>query len=85
MLVPSPNKDGIEELLDALDGLVFSGGNDLEPVTRRESPSRRRHSAPDRGRDDQGERALLTAALERDLPVLAVCRGFQVPERRSRR
>jgi putative glutamine amidotransferase len=75
VLVP-PNEDGIEELLDALDGLVFSGGNDLGP----DEYGAEAHPAtmgmnPER---DRGERALLTAALERDLPVLAVCRGFQV-------
>jgi putative glutamine amidotransferase len=30
LLVP-PDDDGIDEVLDALDGLVFSGGNDLTP------------------------------------------------------
>ena len=30
VLVP-PDEDGIEEVLDALDGLIFSGGNDVEP------------------------------------------------------
>jgi gamma-glutamyl-gamma-aminobutyrate hydrolase PuuD len=66
----------VEEILDALDGLIFSGGNDMEPdhygaethpTTRGTNPAR-----------DRGELALLTAALERDLPVLAVCRGFEV-------
>ena len=75
VLVP-PDEDGIEEVLDALDGLVFSGGNDMEP----EEYGADAHPAtvgtnPER---DRGELALLTAALERDLPVLAVCRGFQV-------
>jgi gamma-glutamyl-gamma-aminobutyrate hydrolase PuuD len=30
VLVP-PDEDGIEEVLDALDGLIFSGGNDMTP------------------------------------------------------
>src|SRR5579884_2305832 len=75
VLVP-PDEDGIEEVLDALDGLVFSGGNDLEPegygaeahpATNGTNPAR-----------DRGELALLTAALDRDLPVLAICRGVEV-------
>jgi putative glutamine amidotransferase len=75
VLVP-PSEDGVEEILDALDGLIFSGGNDMEPdhygaeahpTTRGTNPAR-----------DRGELALLTAALARDLPVLAVCRGFEV-------
>jgi putative glutamine amidotransferase len=75
LLVP-PDDDGIEEVLDVLDGLVFSGGNDLtpesygaegDPATNGTNPAR-----------DRGELALLTAALERDLPVLAICRGAEV-------
>jgi putative glutamine amidotransferase len=75
ILVP-PDEDGSEELLDAVDGLVFSGGNDLDPsgygadahpATNGTNPPR-----------DRGELALLTAALERDLPVLAICRGVEV-------
>jgi gamma-glutamyl-gamma-aminobutyrate hydrolase PuuD len=75
VLVP-PDDDGIEEVLDALDGLIFSGGNDMTP----EEYGARAHPAtnglnPER---DRGELALLTAALERDLPVLAICRGVEV-------
>ncbi len=75
VLVP-PDADGIEEIVDALDGLVFSGGNDLEP----QEYGADAHPAtvgtnPER---DRGELALLHEALERDLPVLAICRGFQV-------
>lgn len=75
LLVP-PDEEGIEEVLNALDGLVFSGGNDLspesygaeaDPATNGTNPAR-----------DRGELALLTAALERDLPVLAICRGVEV-------
>jgi putative glutamine amidotransferase len=75
VLVP-PDENGIEEIVDALDGLIFSGGNDMEP----EEYGADSHPAtvgtnPER---DRGELALLEAALERDLPVLAICRGFQV-------
>jgi putative glutamine amidotransferase len=75
VLVP-PDEEGIAEVLDALDGLIFSGGNDLTP----EEYGAPAHPAtngvnPER---DRGELALLTAALERDLPVLAICRGFEV-------
>ena len=75
LLVP-PSEDGIEETLDALDGLLFSGGSDLDPETYGQEPHR--ETAGVRAARDRGELALLTAALERDLPVLAVCRGSQV-------
>jgi putative glutamine amidotransferase len=75
LLVP-PAENGIDETLEVLDGLVFSGGNDLDP----ESYGAAAHpettsTAPQR---DDAELALLTAALARDLPVLAVCRGSQI-------
>jgi gamma-glutamyl-gamma-aminobutyrate hydrolase PuuD len=75
LLVP-PSEDGIEETLDALDAIVFSGGSDLDPSTYGQDP----HDATDGivEERDRAELALLQAALARDLPVLAVCRGSQV-------
>jgi putative glutamine amidotransferase len=75
LLVP-PSTEGVDETLDALDGLLFSGGADLDPSTYgQEAHPETNGMRPDR---DHGELALLTAALERDMPVLAVCRGSQV-------
>jgi putative glutamine amidotransferase len=75
MLVP-PSTEGIEETLDALDGLIFSGGSDLGPETYgQEAHAETFGIVPDR---DDAELALLKAALERDMPVLAICRGSQV-------
>jgi gamma-glutamyl-gamma-aminobutyrate hydrolase PuuD len=75
LLVP-PSADGQEELLDALDGLIFSGGSDLEPESYGQEPHPETKGVhPER---DEAELALLTAALERDLPVLAICRGSQI-------
>ena len=75
VLVP-PDDSGIADVLDALDGLVFSGGNDLEPsVYGADAHDATGGTNPER---DRGELALLEAALARDLPVLAICRGSQV-------
>ena len=75
LLVP-PSLDGIAETLDALDGLLFSGGSDLDPALYEQQP----HPETDDvvAERDRAEIALLQAALERDMPVLAVCRGSQV-------
>ena len=75
LLVP-PSEEGVEETLDALHGLLLSGGEDVDPA----SYGADRHAEttgvmPER---DRAEIAMLTAALERDMPVLAVCRGSQV-------
>jgi putative glutamine amidotransferase len=75
LLVP-PTMEGIQETLDALDGLLFSGGSDLDPeIYGQEAHAETDGVVPER---DRGEIALLQAALERDMPVLAVCRGSQV-------
>ena len=75
LLVP-PSEDGVEETLDALDGLLLSGGADLDPaVYGAETHPATNGTRPAR---DRAELALLQGALARDLPVLAVCRGSQV-------
>ena len=75
LLVP-PSMEGIDETLDALDGLLFSGGSDLDPeIYGQETHAETNGVVPER---DRAEIALLQAALERDMPVLAVCRGSQV-------
>jgi putative glutamine amidotransferase len=75
LLVP-PSHEGIEETLDALDGLLLSGGSDIDPeLYGAEAHPQTNGTRPER---DLAEIALLRAALERDMPVLAVCRGSQV-------
>jgi putative glutamine amidotransferase len=75
LLVP-PNVEGVEETLDALDGLVLSGGADLDPASYGADAHPETNGVrPER---DRAELALLEGALARDMPVLAVCRGSQV-------
>lgn len=64
------------EALDLLDGLMLAGGADIDPASYGE----RAHpetvdTAPER---DRFEIALVRAAIERDLPVLGICRGMQL-------
>ncbi len=73
---PSGPSFGAEEVVSHLDGLVLTGGGDVDPASYQEK------AAPEvvgvnRVRDES-ERALLAAALEVDLPVLAICRGCQI-------
>ncbi|HEY4349108.1 MAG TPA: gamma-glutamyl-gamma-aminobutyrate hydrolase family protein [Gaiellaceae bacterium] len=75
LLVP-PSLEGVEETLDVLDGLIFSGGSDLDPeLYGQEAHPETTGIVRDR---DSAEMALLDAALARDLPVLAICRGSQL-------
>jgi gamma-glutamyl-gamma-aminobutyrate hydrolase PuuD len=75
-LIVPPNEDAIDETLDALDGVLFSGGSDIDPSEYGQDAHPETNGLrPER---DRGELSLLRAALERDMPVLAVCRGSQV-------
>jgi putative glutamine amidotransferase len=75
-IVLPPVEDGIDETLDALHGVIFSGGGDLDPGLY----GAEAHPATDTPKPwrDLPELRLLEAALERDLPVLAICRGSQL-------
>jgi putative glutamine amidotransferase len=71
-----PPGAGIDETLDVVDGLVFSGGSDLDPALYG-ADAHDQTTGVVRERDEF-ELALMRAALERDVPVLAICRGSQV-------
>jgi len=75
LLVP-PSADGVEETIAALDGLVLSGGIDIDPTQYEQDPHPT--TDPAQRRRDEAELALLRAALDHDLPTLAICRGFQL-------
>jgi putative glutamine amidotransferase len=75
LLVP-PSEDGVEETLDVLDAVIFSGGSDLDPTAYGQDPHPETTGVEEDR--DRAELALLQAALARDMPVLAVCRGSQV-------
>lgn len=75
LLVP-PSAEGVEETLEALDGLLLSGGADVDPdAYGAQAHPETNGTRPER---DAAELALLEAALARDMPVLAVCRGSQL-------
>jgi putative glutamine amidotransferase len=82
LLLPPPSTApggpaaGAAEVIAVLDGLVLSGGGDVDPAAYGEVPDHEVGGVdPNR---DASERALLAAALDADLPVLAICRGCQV-------
>ena len=77
MLSPDPAMaDDPEQLLDMIDGLILAGGSDVDPASYGAEPHpETRGTNPDR---DQFETALARGALERDMPVLGICRGMQM-------
>lgn len=63
------------EYVEHLDGIVLSGGADLEPAHYGQAPDGNGGYEP---RRDRFEIALLERALARKLPVLGICRGLQI-------
>ena len=70
----TPDDPGTD-VLESLDGIVFSGGNDVAPANWGAEPHPATETDPVR---DTSELMLMRAALEADLPVLGVCRGMQL-------
>jgi putative glutamine amidotransferase len=63
------------ELLDLADGLLVSGGGDVDPATYGDAPVDVQDAEAEA---DAWELALLRGARERGLPTLAICRGAQL-------
>jgi putative glutamine amidotransferase len=63
------------DVLDSLDGILFSGGGDVDPAYW--GAAQHPETGIDPGRDS-AELMLMKAALDMDLPILGICRGMQV-------
>jgi putative glutamine amidotransferase len=63
------------DVLAGLDGIVFTGGSDVDPALYGAQPHPETSTRPDR---DAAEAMLMRAAFDTDLPVLGVCRGMQL-------
>ena len=74
LLPPSPAEPGIP--LSAVNGLVVTGGPDVDPKLYGADPHP--ETSVPRPERDAWEVALCRAALDDDLPILAICRGLQV-------
>ncbi len=65
-----------DEVLARLDGLILAGGADIDPASYGEP--RDPHTVDTVPERDRFEVALARAAIERDLPLLGICRGMQL-------
>ena len=78
-----PPVEGTADLLDQLQGLVLSGGSDLDAGLYGEQQHPETLGVI--AHRDRSELELLAAALDRDLPVLGICRGMQLLNVHARR
>ncbi|MGI8609837.1 MAG: gamma-glutamyl-gamma-aminobutyrate hydrolase family protein [Candidatus Dormibacteria bacterium] len=76
VLIPPREPAAAVELLDRLDGLMLTGGADVDPAVYGES-RRAECEDPDAPRD-RLEISLVRAARRRKMPILGICRGQQV-------
>ncbi len=75
ILIPAGESD-LSTILAALDGLIFSGGGDIDPATYNGVSHPTIYNVdPER---DRTELALAQLALATDLPILGICRGLEV-------
>jgi putative glutamine amidotransferase len=76
LLSPDDRSGAPDRLLDRIDGLVLSGGSDIDPSCYGAAPHPEVTGTwPER---DRFEIRLARSALERGTPVLGICRGMQV-------
>jgi len=76
LLLAQPDPEDVEGILDAVDGVVLTGGGDIEPAAygqRNDGLSRDTDA-----RADTAELALARGARQRGLPTLGICRGMQL-------
>ena len=76
VVLPPVRPEDVPAILDRLDGVLLSGGVDVDPVLYGQAPHPKLGRV-NRRRDDF-ELALTGEALRRDVPILAICRGQQV-------
>jgi putative glutamine amidotransferase len=69
------NSDDPSAVLDTVDGVLLTGGLDVDPAAYGEPPHPTTEPAPDR---DRFELPLAHEAVRRDVPLFAICRGVQV-------
>ena len=76
IIPPFYETDRLGELLDRLDGIIFSGGGDINPLLLGEEPIKELHSiTPER---DLQELLLARLAYDRQIPMLGICKGIQI-------
>lgn len=77
LIIPfSTDKEVIISQAQLIDGLILSGGHDISPYNYGQEPSQKiGETFPER---DTYEMILLEESKKRNIPILGICRGFQL-------
>jgi len=75
LIPPVADKDVIINTLEGIDGLLLSGGGDLNPLWTGEEPSPQLHRI--NAERDLPELLITRLAYNRQIPILGICRGIQ--------
>ena len=76
VIPPFEDKDALANVLDHVDGLLLSGGGDLNPLFTGEEPVPQLHAV--NYKRDLAELLLIRLAYDRQIPMLGICRGIQM-------
>jgi putative glutamine amidotransferase len=76
LILPVLDPGDVDAAMEGLDGLLLSGGGDIDPTRYGQLPSEHVDGV-DHARD-AWELALIDAAVARDVPILGICRGAQL-------
>lgn len=75
IITPTDDDARLSRALDEVDALLLTGGGDVDPALYEDDPGRAASAGRKR---DEFEIRLIHAALDRDMPILGICRGIQI-------
>lgn len=76
MIPMDVTEENLRQTLELVDGMIFSGGHDIAPIRYGEEPHQKlQEICPER---DDFDFLLYRLAKEHSLPILGICRGFQL-------
>ena len=75
IIPPIDDTDALSTVLDTLDGILLTGGSDINPLYFGEDPIKSLHGI--NPRRDKQELLLVKLAADRQIPILGICRGIQ--------
>lgn len=77
ILIPfSDNIENIKEYINKIDGIIFSGGEDISPLNYNEDPIKEVECIIEER--DRFELELFKEVYEKQIPILGICRGLQI-------